>query len=63
MTQPLPLKRRAVRLLLDEAQRAGLRVVRLQADLEAGTLDIHTTQEESGGNSLDMMTFEGETDG
>lgn len=34
MTQPIPLKRRAVRLLLDEAQRAGLRVVRLQADLE-----------------------------
>lgn len=58
MTAPLPIKRQAVRALIEEAQSCGLRIVRISADLEAGTLDIETSNAETPRNTLDAVMFD-----
>ena len=61
MTAPLPVQRRTVRALIEEAQNCGLRIVRIRADLAAGTLDIETDAAKDERNTLDLVSFDDET--
>jgi hypothetical protein len=58
VTASLPVQRRTVRALIEEAQNCGLRIVRIRADLAAGTLDIETADAKDDRNTLDAALFE-----